>query len=50
VGLHTHRVVSTHHPSVELLVNDAVVATLGFELKVVFEIHGLAVGQPRGAA
>lgn len=41
VVLATHRVVSTHHPSVELLVDGAKVHTFVFELKVVFDLNGV---------
>lgn len=41
VVLATHRVVSTHRPSVDVFVDDAKVMTLQFELVVVFELHGI---------
>ncbi|MGH3843934.1 MAG: hypothetical protein ACRDS0_21180 [Pseudonocardiaceae bacterium] len=41
VVLATHRVVSTHHPSVDLLVDDVKVHTFDFELKVVFDLNGV---------
>jgi hypothetical protein len=41
VFLATHRVVSTHHPSVELLVDGVKVHTFVFELKVVFDLNGV---------
>lgn len=42
VVLATHRVVSTHHPSVDLLVNNAKVHTFTFELTVTFDLNGVA--------
>ncbi|MBV8540103.1 MAG: hypothetical protein JO063_09260 [Pseudonocardiales bacterium] len=42
VVLATHRVSSTHHPSVELLVDDVTVHTFVFELKVVFDLTRVA--------
>jgi hypothetical protein len=41
VVLATHRVVSTHHPSVELLIDGVKVHTFVFELKVVFDLNGV---------
>jgi hypothetical protein len=41
VVLATHRVVSTHHPSVELLIDGVKVHTLVFELTVVFDLNGV---------
>jgi hypothetical protein len=43
VELATHRVSSAHHPSVELLVNDAHVATVTFDLGVELIIKALVV-------
>ena len=43
VELATHRVSSAHHPSVELLVNDAHVATVTFDLEVEFVVKALVV-------
>jgi len=43
VELATHRVSSAHHPSVELLVNDAHVATVTFDLDIEFVIKALVV-------
>lgn len=40
VVLATHRVVSTHHPSVDLIVNGAKVHTFVFELNVEFDLNG----------
>lgn len=42
VVLATHRVISTHHPSVELLVDGVKVYTFIFELSVVFDLNGIA--------
>jgi hypothetical protein len=42
VVLATHRVSSTHHPSVELLVDGVTVHTFAFELTVVFDLTGVA--------
>ncbi len=42
VVLATHRVVSTHRPSVDLIVDGAKVHTFVFELKVVFDLNGVA--------
>ncbi|MGH3754908.1 MAG: hypothetical protein ACRDRP_19860 [Pseudonocardiaceae bacterium] len=42
VVLATHRVVSTHHPSVDLTVDGVKVHTFVFELKVVFDLTGVA--------
>jgi hypothetical protein len=41
VVLATHHVVSTHHPSVKLLVNGVKVHTFVFELKVEFDLIGV---------
>jgi hypothetical protein len=41
VVLATHRVTSTHRPSVDLLVDGAKVNTFDFELKIVFDVVGL---------
>jgi hypothetical protein len=41
VVLATHRVVSTHHPSVDLLVDGVKAHTFVFELKVVFDLNGV---------
>jgi hypothetical protein len=41
VVLAMHRVVSTHHPSVDLLVDGVKVHTFVFELTVVFELNGV---------
>ena len=43
VELATHRVSSAHHPSVELLVNDAHLATVTFDLTIEFVIKALVV-------
>ena len=43
VELATHRVSSAHHPFVELLVNDAHVATVTFDLEVEFVVKALVV-------
>ena len=43
VELATHRIGSTHHPSVELLVNDVHVATVTFDLDVDLIIKALVV-------
>lgn len=42
VALATHRVSSTHRPSVELLVDGVTVYTFVFELTVVFDLTGVA--------
>ena len=42
VVLATHRVVSTHHPSIELLIDGIKVHTFVFEVKVVFDLNGVA--------
>jgi hypothetical protein len=39
--LAAHRVDSTHHPSVELLIDGVKVYTFAFELKVVFDLNGV---------
>lgn len=41
VVLATHRVVSTHHPSVELLIDGVKAHTFVLELKVVFDLSGV---------
>jgi cobalamin biosynthesis Co2+ chelatase CbiK len=41
VVLATHHVVSTHHPSVDLLVDGTKVHTFVFELKVEFDLNGV---------
>jgi hypothetical protein len=41
VVLATHRVVSTHHPSVEALIDGVKVHTFVFELKVIFDLNGV---------
>ena len=43
VELATHRVSSAHHPSVELLVNDAHLAAVTFDLEVEFVVKALVV-------
>ena len=43
VELATHRISSAHHPFVELLVNDAHVATVTFDLEVEFVVKALVV-------
>jgi hypothetical protein len=43
VELATHRISSAHHPSVELLVNDAHVATVTFDLEVELIVKALVV-------
>jgi hypothetical protein len=43
VELATHRVSSAHHPFVELLVNDAHVATVTFDLEIEFVVKALVV-------
>jgi hypothetical protein len=48
VALATHRVSSTHHPSVELLVDGIKVHTFVFELNVVFDLTGVAAVLRRG--
>jgi hypothetical protein len=48
VALATHRIVSTHHPSVDLIVNEAKAHTFEFELTVVFDITGVAAVLRRG--
>lgn len=49
VVLATHRVSSTHHPSVELLVDGVTVYTFVFELTVVFDLTGVAAVIRQGA-
>lgn len=39
--LATHRVVSTHHPSVEVLIDGVKVHSFIFELKVIFNLDGV---------
>ncbi|MGH3873057.1 MAG: hypothetical protein ACRDSR_16385 [Pseudonocardiaceae bacterium] len=41
VVLATHRVVSTHHPSVDLIVNGSKIHTFVFELKLEFNLDGV---------
>lgn len=41
VVLATHRVASTHHPSVEVLIDGVKVHTFVFELKVIFDLNGV---------
>jgi hypothetical protein len=41
VVLATHRVVSTHYPSVEVLIDGVKVHTFVFELKVIFDLNGV---------
>jgi hypothetical protein len=48
VVLATHRVVSTHHPSVDLIVDGATVHTFVFELKVEFDLNGVVAVVRRG--
>ena len=48
VALATHRIVSTHHPSVDLIVNEAKAHTLKFGLSVVFDLTGVAAVVRRG--
>ena len=48
VVLATHRVVSTHHPSVDLIVDGAKVHTFVFELKVKFDLDGVVAVVRRG--
>lgn len=48
VVLATHRVVSTHHPSVDLIVDGAKVHTFVFELKVEFDLKGVVAVVRRG--
>jgi hypothetical protein len=43
VELATHRISSAHHPSVEVLVNDAHLATVTFDLTIEFVIKALVV-------
>lgn len=42
VVLATHRVVSTHRPSLDLVVDGVKIHTFVFELKVVFDLNGVA--------
>ncbi|MGH3815909.1 MAG: hypothetical protein ACRDUV_26260 [Pseudonocardiaceae bacterium] len=48
VVLATHRVVSKHHPSVDLIVDGAKVHTFVFELKVEFDLNGVVAVVRRG--
>lgn len=48
VALATHRIVSTHHPSVDLIVNEAKAHTFKFDLTVTFDITGVAAVVRRG--
>jgi hypothetical protein len=48
VVLATHRVVSTHRPSVDLLVDGVKVHTFVFVLKVVFDLNGVVTVLRRG--
>ncbi len=48
VALATHRVVSTHRPSVDLIVDGAKVHTFVFELKVEFDLKGVVAVVRRG--
>jgi hypothetical protein len=48
VALATHRIVSTHHPSVDLIVNEAKAHTFEFDLTVIFDITGVAAVVRRG--
>jgi hypothetical protein len=48
VALASHRIVSTHHPSVDLIVNEATAHTFEFELTVVFDLTGVAAVVRRG--
>jgi hypothetical protein len=48
VELAVHTITSSHHPSVELLVNDVHVATVRFELAVKFVIKGLVATVQHG--
>jgi hypothetical protein len=48
VVLATHRVVSTHQPSVDLIVDGIKVHTLVFELKVEFDLNGVVAVVRRG--
>jgi hypothetical protein len=48
VELAVHTIASTHHPSVELLVNDIHLATVHFELAVKFVIKGLVATVQHG--
>lgn len=49
VVLATHRIASTHHPSVDLLVDGIKVHTFVFELKVVFDLNGVTAVLRQGA-
>jgi hypothetical protein len=42
VVLATHRIVSTHHPSVDLIINEAKAHIFMFELTVTFDLNGVA--------
>lgn len=46
--LATHRVVSTHHPSVELFIDGVKVHTFALELRVVFDLNGVTAVLRRG--
>ncbi|HZS20311.1 MAG TPA: hypothetical protein VFA63_04895 [Pseudonocardiaceae bacterium] len=48
VALATHRIVSTHHPSIDLIVNEAKAHTFKFDLTVTFDITGVAAVVRRG--
>jgi hypothetical protein len=48
VVLATHQVKSTHHPSIDLLVDEVKVYTLVFELTVEFDITGIVAVVQRG--
>jgi hypothetical protein len=48
VELATHRISSVHHPYVELLVNDARVTTVNFELDLEFEVKALVATMQNG--
>jgi hypothetical protein len=49
VVLATHRVVSTHQPSADLIVDGAKVHSFVFELKVEFDLNGVVAVVRRGA-
>ena len=48
VVLATHRIVSTHHPSVDLIVDEAKAHTFRFELTIVFDLNGVSAVVRRG--
>jgi hypothetical protein len=48
VVLATHRIVSTHHPSVDLIVDEAKAHVFVFELTVMFDLVGVAAVVRRG--